>query len=295
MKRFKRILVVWNKETPVTALFSWSRQLAEASSAQGVDGLWCRDAMIPEYPRAGASSDGVDRGGDALLAAMEGLPVQVIVEEGDPLRATLKRLADGSYDLVIVSAHDTASRNLAERIARKSPVGVLVLPPGATVPPEIVRLGVDLSDISALCLDWAEAFATLKPEGGADLEVVHVMERLQGGRATLVLDSDSIYDQMAEIAGDQLAEFIAKHSRDPEKWGHVLLENQSASEVLMRRVGDPASELTVVGCHGRNALSIALLGSHACDMVRRCESPVLVVKSGNQNLGFLRQLLGEEG
>jgi len=110
-----------------------------------------------------------------------------------------------------------------------------------------------------------------------------------------VLDSESIYDQMTEIAEDQLAEFITSHSRDPERWGHVLIENQSASEVLMRRIGESASELTVVGCHGRNALSIALLGSHACDLVRRCESPVLVVKRGNENLGFLRQLLGEEG
>jgi nucleotide-binding universal stress UspA family protein len=295
MKRFKRILLVLDGDTPVTAILPWCRTLAEASSAEGVDVLWCREPRVPEYPGLDLPEmeNRDDDGGEAVVTAMQGLPVKVIDEEGGRLKSALHRLAGGTYDLVIVSVHDQESRNLAERLARKSPVGVLALPPGSVVPPSKIRLGVDLSNISALCLEWAEAFATLGAGTGTDLEAMHVMVMPRGGRATMAIDPETLRQHVTELARTQLESFFKEHSRDPERWRPVFVDGQAASEALMRRTGDPTSELLVVGCHGRNALSIALLGSHACDVIRRSESAVLVVKRKNENLGFLRELLGQ--
>lgn len=297
MKRFKRILLVWGGDTPVSALFPWCRRLAEASEAEGVDSLWCRGAVVPEYSGlelpelvAEPANEGAE-----LLESMKGIPVELLTEDGDPLRSVLHRLAGGIYDLVIVSIHDENSRNLAERLARKSPVGVLALPPNSTAPPARIRLGIDFSDLSELCLDWADAFATLNPEEVSAREAVHVIEMPPVGRATMTVDPQRLREHVEELAGEQLREFLAANSRDPEGWERVLIDSQSAGEALMRRGEEVDSVLTVIGCHGRNALSIALLGSHASEVIRRSDSAVLVVKRKNENLGFLRTLLGEKG
>ncbi|MGB6221647.1 universal stress protein [Haloferula sp.] len=295
MKRFKRILLVWGGDTPVSALLPWCRCVAEASQVEGVDSLWCRNAVVPEYPGLELPeliTDPEDNG-EVLLEMMKGIPVKLMTEDGDPLRSVLLHLAGGTYDLVIVSIHDDDSRNLAERLARKSPVGVLAVPPNSTAPPARIRLGVDFSDLSELCLDWADAFATLDPEKLAPREAVHVVGMPLAGKATMAINPERLREHVRELAGEQLREFLAKHSSKPEGWERVLIDSQSAGEALMRRGEEVDSVLTVIGCHGRNALSIALLGSHASEVIRRSDSAVLVVKRKNENLGFLRTLLGE--
>lgn len=77
-------------------------------------------------------------------------------------------------------------------------------------------------------------------------------------------------------------------------WLDCLIEGQLPGSELAGRL-EREADLLVIGCHGRNALSIELLGSNAAEVVRHAAKPVLVVKRKNQNLGFLRELIGWEG
>lgn len=297
MKRFKKILAVLSDESPTDAAFGWLSCLAEHAQAEGVDLLACTRAVLAEYPSVGGGDadegDRLAEIGRAAAGVLVGQPAELIESADDPLRATLKRLATGEYDLVVVPVDGPSTRGLAERLARKSPVGVLMLPECAPVPPKRILAALDFSDLSELTLDWAEAFATLHPKG-ARLEGLHVLDLTLRTRATMVRDADRLRADIRDAADWQMRSFIKDHARDASKWKHRLVEGQLPGNELAALV-EREADLLVIGCHGRNALSIALLGSNTAEVVRHATRPVLVVKRKNQNLRFLRELIGWEG
>lgn len=296
MKRFKKILAVLSDEVPPDSAFQWLDWLAIHAEADGVDLLPCTRSALAEYPSV--SNEGNESGdllvdlGEAAAATLGAHPVKILESAQDGLRSTLKHLATGDYDLVVVPVDGPATRSIAERLARKSPVGVLVLPEVAPVPPERILASIDFSDLSPLTLDWAEAFGTLHPEG-AGLEATHVLDLTLRTRATMVRDADRLREDLREAADWQMRSFLKEHSRDAAKWDYELVEGQLPGSELAGRL-EREADLLVIGCHGRNALSIALLGSNAAEVVRHSTKPVLVVKQKNQNLGFLRELIGWE-
>lgn len=297
MKRFKKILAVISDEVPTDAAFGWLSCLATHAEAEGVDLLRATRSVLAEYPSV--TGEAVEDG-DPLAElermateALEGHPVKVLEAGEDGLRSTLKYLATGVYDLVVMPVEGAATRGIAERLARKSPVGVLMLPNVAPVPPRRIVASLDFSDLSALTLDWAEAFATLHPEG-AELEAVHVLDLTLRTRATMVRDAERLREDIRETADWQMRSYLEENTRDAAKWENRLIEGQLPGSELADWVGR-SGDLLVIGCNGRNALSIALLGSNAAEVIRLSERPVLVVKQKNQNLGFLRELIGWEG
>mgnify|MGYP002622109749 CR=1 FL=1 len=297
MKRFKKILAVISDEVSTDAAMDWLACVAAHSQADGVDLLACTRAVLAEYPGTGGGdgdggSDRLVEIGRAAAGALEGHPTELIESSDDPLGATLKRLTSGEYDLVVVPVDGPSTRGLAERLARKSPVGVLVLPEAAPVPPRRILAALDFSDLADLTLDWAEAFATLHPKG-ARLEAVHVLDLTLRTRATMVRDAGRLRDDIRDAADWQMRAFLKEHARDASKWKHRLVEGQLPGSELASLV-EREADLLVIGCHGRNALSIALLGSNTAEVVRHSRRPVLVVRRKNQNLGFLRELVGLE-
>ncbi|MEM1085708.1 MAG: universal stress protein [Verrucomicrobiota bacterium] len=296
MKRFKKILAVLSDEVPTTAAFEWLSCLATQAEAEGVDLLPASRSALVEYPSVGDEGTGEDGPlaeiRQAAESALVGHPVKVLEPAEDGLRATLGHLATGVYDLVVVPVEGAATRSMAERLARKSPVGVLVLPEVAPVPPRRIVASIDFSDLSPLTLDWAEAFGTLHADG-AELEAVHVLDLTLRTRATMVRDAERLREDIRGAADWQMKSFVEEHARDAGRWSHKLVEGQLPGIDLAARV-EREADLLVIGCNGRNALSIALLGSNAAEVIRHSARPVLVVKQKNQNLGFLRDLIGWE-
>ena len=72
----------------------------------------------------------------------------------------------------------------------------------------------------------------------------------------------------------------------------MIIEGRLPGVELSRRTERHPKSLLILGSHGRNAFSVALLGSRACEAIRHSNSAVLVVKRKNENLRFLRYLLG---
>ena len=209
-----------------------------------------------------------------------------------PLGPILHRLAEGDYDLVIIAAADFDGRALAERMARKSPVGVLVIPGKTPVPPRRILASIDYADLSKLVLDWSQAFSTLNPSGGCMLEAVHLTRITSSARATMAINPDDLKKMVLDTERENLTSYIQEHAKEPSKWRCTLETGYSFGKEISQ-LGDPEKgDLLVIGCQGRNALSVAFLGSQAAEIVRNSECPVLVVKKKNASLGLLRQLLG---
>lgn len=295
MKRFRQILVVVPENAPTGTLLAWLRELGVASSPSGVDLLLVADDYAAGYLAEDATGEpeaDLQEWTAKLGALLPGVPVEVSRVVGDPLRKILERLARGTYDLVLVPADDRDSRALAERVSRKSPVGVLAVPSGAPPVPTGVLVGIDFSDLSPLCLDWAEAFATLGDTGASRMMAVHLVAAPARTRASMALNPAELLAQIRDSARGELERFVDGNARDASRWEVSVLESQWPSGELCRLAGEDDFDLVVLGSHGRSALSIALLGSQAGEVLRQCDKPVLVVKRKNENLGFVRELLG---
>jgi len=294
MKRFKKLLVILPAGTPQQALLAWARSLANASTAEAIDLMRCKEDELNVYPGIEiAAEDSTSDDFEVLPGeVLDGLPYRILERKGDPLKEALTLLSDGHYDLVITSSHDSEARILAERLARKSPIGVLALPAKSIAPPSAIVASIDFSDLSPLCIEWAEAFAALESDEPIRKEVLHTMDMVIPARATLTVSEDVIRDHIRAGAEMQMKNLLDDHAKTKDNWFPMLVESRVPSQALIRRTAQDSNTLIILGCHGRNAFSNAILGSQACDAIRRSTGPVLVAKRKNENLKFLRDLLG---
>lgn len=295
MKRFQKILAVLPQDHNAGPLLAWSKMLALASEAQSIDFMQCLPVPLDVFPADEDSNDSNDEAASFAQQAksvLENLPYKIDASDEPPLGPILHRLAGGEYDLVVVAAVDFDGRALAERLARKSPVGVLVLPENVPTPPRRVLASIDFSDLSKLVIDWSQAFATLDPAGDCKMEAIHLTRVPSSARATMAISPDALKKIILDTEADNLEVFVREHAKEPNRWRRTLLTGYSFGKEIAAMGQKMEGDLLVIGCQGRNALSVAVLGSQAAEIVRNSECPVLVVKQKNASLGFLRQLLG---
>ena len=294
MKRFRNILVIAPENASVDTLEKWVARLGDVSSPQGVELMLVASRFYLQYPPQEDYEPQVDAEmwRERIGSALTDIPLTVELHSGDPLRRILERLAEGKFDLVVTPINDSDTRILAERLTRKSPVGVLAVTDESTPAVSNVLVGVDFSDLSKLCIDWAEAFSTIGGGDDSRLEMMHLVDLPPRTRATMALTAESLAEQVQETARGALGDLASSHTRNPSRWEQNLVASQWPGEALCSRAHKGDFDLLVVGSHGRSALTIALLGSHASEVIRHCERPVLVVKNKNENLQFVRGLLG---
>ncbi|MFK7912248.1 MAG: universal stress protein [Akkermansiaceae bacterium] len=297
MKRFKHLLVVLPEGTPETTLLKWAAVMGRASEASSIDLLCCEEALLEEFPATleDSSPSYADHVESSAKEILGNLNYTIIHRQGGALRETLGCLSSGVYDILLTSLHDGSSRGLAERLARKSPTGVLAIPPDAVTPPTTVATAIDFSDMSSLCIQWAEAFATLNIDVAGEparKEALHATDITVPTRATLTMSESDLQAWVREGTDRQMSELLSEHALDKDSWHSEIIESQLPGVDLTTRVKRDPGTLLILGCHGRNAFSIALLGSQACEAIRSSKSPILVAKRKNDNLRFLRDLIG---
>lgn len=295
MKRFQRLLAYLPPITDGENATAWCKAIAHAANAKKVDLVSCLNDYLPSHPPIAEQTGPLESEKARLDALQKQFPspteTEVFIETEEALKTLLNRLAEGDYDLVILPVNDLESRLFAERLARKSPVGVLAVPPDC--PPNFSHIltAVDLSNLSPLCVEWSEAFASLA-EGGSQLEALHVIKMPMGSRVTMAISEEHLRSEIERTSRDQLQDVISKTSQKREDWKLTIAEYPLASVELVKVANENAVDLVVIGSHGRGALSVALLGGQTAEVIRNTTRPVLVVKRKNENLGILQQLLG---
>lgn len=296
MKRFKRLLAISGSETPDPFLLQWCKGIADAAHSEGVDIIKCEPRPLPEYPA-------VDSVRNAEVGAHESFketvsshfgdtPHTVIEPQNSPLKTILHLLAEGIYDLVLVSGGSQESRMLAERLARKSPVGVMYLPREASFPPLKITAGFDFSELSPVVLERAELFASLASSEKVELQAVHVVEAPLNDRATAAITPEALQRLLVGTGTRMLNDFLEERSENANRWQQTILSAYFPSKALTDTANNGQVDLLVIASQGKGTLSAALLGSDAAEIVRHIDCPVLIAKNKNESLGFLRNLLG---
>lgn len=296
MKRFEKILGYIPPSASEGTVLNWCGKIAQYAHSKSVELIICYE----DFQTSGQSGDfdwdlfvkeEVKRISELVEKDFSGTELTVTVLQDSPVKGVLNRLSGGLYDLLVLPKESSYGMSFVEKLARKSPVGVLVVPQDSEPSFQSIMLGVDFSGVSSLALDWAEAFAKIHA-GSTELHALHVVSMPRHSKALQATDPQMLRSRLMDVSTNGLTDFLEEHSEKPSQWNKIIAEHPLAGVQMLREATAKNSDLIVIGSHGRHALSVALLGGQTSDVIRESEVPVLVAKRKNESLGFLKQLLG---
>lgn len=228
-------------------------------------------------------------GGLGGLAAMLRLPnARSVVRAGSPSAALAALAASEGARLLVLGRRRDAARlrtgepNVIERVARRAPCAVLVVPEGTEGPVGHVIAAVDDGPWAERVVDAALRLARAR---GAALTIAHVLPPSFGS-----------YDRLARLrrpeadGGASDDDVVGPARRDAAYARLAWLARGAGAEVACHVtvvVGDAAREIgalasggasvVVVGKRGEHDAPAGSLGSVARELLARCPAPVIAV------------------
>lgn len=229
--------------------------------------------------------------GVAARLQPSGLPVEILLRQGDPATEILAEVADNpALHTIAMATHGrsgvarTVLGSVAERIIQAAPVPVLLVRSGsplvAGAPPAYQRILVPLdgSPFAAQALDSATELAE---RTGATLLLLTVLPPLQ----TLSFAEAGLrpyWSEAARIAAaDSATLALTTTAVRLESQGlavRTLLRHGSPAAEIVHCATDEAADLIVLATHGRSGLPRLWLGSVALGVVRSATQPVLTMR-----------------
>jgi nucleotide-binding universal stress UspA family protein len=218
----------------------------------------------------------------------EGCRVGVRVLGGAGFHDLLDQLRQGDTDLILVGKSETNSA-FVEKLARKAPCSVMVLPPGRSVAYRRILVTTDFSDDSARAMEVAVAFA--KARKLKQLRCFHAYQITRGHLKTGI-PRGRFREELESWAQNRYREF-----QKAVTWGRLSAtfaceESPVVARAILRQAGEQRSDLLVMAARGKDALAAALLGSTTAQVVRETRIPTLVVKPKGAGRNLLDLLFG---
>jgi nucleotide-binding universal stress UspA family protein len=218
----------------------------------------------------------------------ESLPVQLEVTRGDPAEEILRVAGERQVELIAMTTHGRGALgrwvfgSVADRVARTSPVPVLLVRPSEDEPQSVAirRLVVPL-DGSALAeeaLPTAQALATRLGVPIHLITVIDVMRIIPVEVAPVVAFNAAVYeDTLSQLDGGART-LLADVSGRLEREGlHTSSEVAQGSPFSTIADAVHDGDLIVMTSHGRSGVRRWLLGSVAEKLVRETPVPVILV------------------
>jgi len=219
----------------------------------------------------------------ATLAELRGLRCRPVVTTGEASDGVLRTAADNAADLIVMGSHrkqlfrDIFVGTTIERVVRSGPTPVLMVNTSADHAYRKVIAAVDLSEPSAHAVAAARRLTLFD---GAAVTVLHAF--LPAAKAQMTLADAARADIDAYVAGERhraegaLAVFLTQRSLSGDGWQHSV-EEGNAVDVIARTATADATDLVVVGTHGRTPVVKALIGSVAEAVLRSLDVDILAV------------------
>ncbi|MFH1113682.1 MAG: universal stress protein [Pseudomonadota bacterium] len=211
------------------------------------------------------------------VAEAEGISIRTVAEQGEPYEEIVTFAEDGGYDVIVlgVKGHNVSENvlmgSVTARVIGHANTNVLVIPGESSLTWERILVPVDGSEWSTAAAD--KAFQLVRSYG-SQLDVVSVADvppHLYGVSVAaaneMILEARRRLEQITHEA----------ESRDIEA-NYVLREGEPA-KILIELVHNHASDLIIMGSHGRTGLKRLLMGSVTERVIHNSPCPVLVVRS----------------
>ena len=218
----------------------------------------------------------------------EGCRVQVRVLGGAGFHDLLDQLRQGDTDLILVGKSETNGA-FVEKLARKAPCSVMVVPSGRSVAYRRILVTTDFSDHSVQATEVAVAFA--KARKLKQLRCFHGYQIPYGQHKTGIPREQFRKDTEA-WRRERFEEFKQRVDFGGLAADFVCQMNPIVAQAILKQVEDQRTDLLVMGARGMDALTAALLGSTTAQVVRETRIPTLVVKPKGAGRNLLDLLFG---
>jgi nucleotide-binding universal stress UspA family protein len=226
------------------------------------------------------------------VASTAGLAVEAVAEIGAPANQIVECARRLPADLIVVGTHGAGGfehlvlGSVAESVLRHAVCPVLTVPPRARalsrLPFGHILCAVDFSKPSRSAVGAA---ASLARESGARLTLLHVLEWPWHEPPSPSLDELAPEQAFALALFRREAEERARgcfeplvSALPPEVKATVSIASGTPSEQILAAAAAGSADLIVIGIGGRNAVSLALLGSTTNQVVRAARCPVLTLR-----------------
>lgn len=206
-----------------------------------------------------------------------------VAVRGKPFQKLVEAAQEPGADLIVVGA--TGSGHLdkwvlgstAERLARRSPVPVLIVRREVPWPPKRILCPVDFSPVSEKIITWG---AMCGKFWDAPVDMLHViagcdLEELQAFGMLQRMDVKQYLRSMESAAKEQMRSLA--HTID---WGRVehsaSLAHGRPHEIVIERTKSHPDHLIVMGSLGRDGVKGMLIGNTAERVMRKLPCPLLI-------------------
>ena len=224
-----------------------------------------------------------------VLPVTAGLSIGLRLRRADDVRgAIIDEVNAVGADLLVIGSHGRSGferlllGSTAERVVRKSPCPVLVVPP-RSAPAYDGRFrqmvcGIDFSPASLQA--FRHAIQTVAANG-ADVTLVHAVEmppELRDSQIAAAYDVEAIRTAAEASTRSRLQAIAAGETAAAVRVNVMVVEGRAHREVLTIATARKA-DLIVLGTHGRSAIDRYVFGSNTDGVLRSAPCPVLVVRT----------------
>ena len=211
------------------------------------------------------------------------------VLQGKPLDELLNFIRRKDIDLVLNNGKnpDTHSLEIAEKLARKAPCSVLLVPQGNKAKISKVLVAVDFSEHSSDAIDIGIAYASAA--GLSEIHCLHAYNVPMGYYKT-----GKSFEAFAEIMHQNAAalfeEYITGFDLKGLKVKPMFVLNEHPEAAIQDAVHKEHFDLLVLGSRGRSTGAAVLLGSVTEKLLWSTAHPLLAVKKKGTGLKVLEVL-----
>ena len=213
------------------------------------------------------------------------------VAQGCPLRELLFFCRQQNVDLAILGRASPSMHlgQLPERVTRKAPCSVLIVPENSKARISGIMVPVDFSTHSDDALEIALALAEVSDI--ARVDCLHAF-RVPPNYENAGVPYEEFAEEMRKSLLRAFAALAARHDTKPIELSPDVVLDRNAAHAIGESVRRNSNDLLIVGSRGRNAAAAILLGSVTEHLVWTTKIPLLVVKRKRANEALLDALLG---
>ncbi len=210
------------------------------------------------------------------IAAEEDAFIKTIIEEGTPFDTIIDTAEEGNYDLIVMGRHGMKPiekalvGSVTARVIGNSQRDVLVFPLNSEIGWKNIMLVTDGSKYSLRATDKAINIAESYGGEMTAVSVVDVTEEFQTEAPEAV---DKLIEEAKRIVGE-----VKKKAEAHGIKIEPLVREGEAYRVITDLAKKLASDVIVMGSHGRTGIKRLLMGSVTEKVIGYAPCPVLVIR-----------------
>ncbi len=230
---------------------------------------------------------------DKAFTNHSNISVDFEVVEGNALKELLHWSVLKHIDMVIIGRKPEGHREvlIPEKLARKAPCHVIIVPLDSKPQISSVLLPVDFSDYTKICLEFG--LSLISKQSKISLTLLNLYHVPSG-----YYKMGKTFEEFAAIMESNAKERGRKYLAKVDMKGHEievaysLQQDTNGAQIIGQFANDRGCDLIVIGSKGRTETSVILLGSMAEMLINlHNDIPILVLKKDKENMGILEALL----